>query len=60
MNLLTLAPADVTMEPSALFDNIRRFRIVLLDGAQYGLQVNGYAVYDCRSISARGLPTVLP
>jgi hypothetical protein len=52
VNTLTLHPADITFSAGASFAQITRFRLGLLDGAQYLPQASGRTRSDCRSISA--------
>jgi hypothetical protein len=51
-NTLTLKPTDLTLNQGATFSQIAKFFLVLTDGYQYGVQSNGLAIYDGRSISA--------
>ncbi|HCM27516.1 MAG TPA: hypothetical protein DIC34_13385 [Treponema sp.] len=45
------ADDTVYMEEGMPFADIAKFRIVLMDGAQYGLSADGRVMYDCRSLS---------
>ncbi len=51
-NALTLQASDLHLDAGASLGQIASFRIVLTDGAQYGLQPSGALRADCRSISA--------
>jgi hypothetical protein len=52
VNTLTLHPADIAFSAGASFAQITRFRLGLLDGAQYLPQASGRTRGDCRSIAA--------
>jgi hypothetical protein len=52
-NTVALHAADIAFGAGASFGQIAGFRVVLVDGAQHGLQANGQPRFDGRSISAR-------
>jgi hypothetical protein len=52
MNTLTVSASDLHFVTGGSFGQIARFRVVLTDGAQYGLVASGALRYDCVSISA--------
>jgi hypothetical protein len=58
MNTLTVSAGDLFFATGGSFDQIAGVRVVLTDGAQYGLVANGAVRYDCRSVSAPGQLTI--
>ena len=52
VNTVTLPASSLAMEGGATFGQIARYRVVLTDGAQYGLQPSGVLRLSSRSISA--------
>jgi hypothetical protein len=56
VNTLTVSASDLAFATGGSFDQIARFRVVLTDGAQYGL-VPGLR-FDCLSMSASGQLTI--